>query len=61
MWRELTYRHMDETEGNIQVRFARTDDARMISDYFLRNREYLQPWEPVREEVFIPKKDGGRS
>ena len=43
---------MDETEGNIRVRLARTDDARMISDYFLRNKDYLKPWEPVREDGF---------
>ncbi len=52
MWRELTFKSMNETEGNIQVRLARTEDAHMITDYFLRNKEHLKPWEPKREEGF---------
>ncbi|PWI34769.1 30S ribosomal protein S5 alanine N-acetyltransferase [Vibrio albus] len=52
MWRELTFKAMNETEGNIQVRLARTEDAGLISDYFLRNKTYLEPWEPKRENEF---------
>jgi ribosomal-protein-alanine N-acetyltransferase len=52
MWRELTFKAMNETEGNIQVRLAKTEDAGIISDYFLRNKAYLEPWEPKREQEF---------
>ncbi|GAL12197.1 ribosomal-protein-S5p-alanine acetyltransferase [Vibrio astriarenae] len=34
------------------LRTANIADARLISDYFVRNREFLKPWEPQREPAF---------
>ncbi len=38
--------------NNYVVRLAKTDDATLISDYFVRNRAHLKPWDPKREEAF---------
>lgn len=36
----------------LHLRPARFSDAPALLDYQLRNRDYLQPWEPLREEHF---------
>ncbi|GEM74496.1 ribosomal protein S5 alanine N-acetyltransferase [Vibrio sagamiensis NBRC 104589] len=41
--------HLD---GDLLLRTAEIADADMIADYFQKNREYLKPFEPKREETF---------
>lgn len=52
MWREFKFHRLDERDGELQVRLAAKDDAKLISRYFQKNRDYLKRWEPVREEAF---------
>ncbi len=47
--------HVFLTDGELIVRNARLDDAQMISDYFVQNREHLKSWEPARDEAFFEK------
>ncbi|NOH32819.1 ribosomal protein S5-alanine N-acetyltransferase [Vibrio chagasii] len=42
-------------DGNLILRTAEIDDATMISEYFQVNREYLKPWEPIREDAFFER------
>ncbi|MDW6004105.1 ribosomal protein S5-alanine N-acetyltransferase [Vibrio mangrovi] len=42
-----------DIDGDIVIRSARLDDARMIARYFSDNRKHLKPWEPKREEEFF--------
>lgn len=53
MWRDYKIHQMDLRNGDIQLRLARKDDAALISGYFLKNRQFLKPWEPKREEAFF--------
>lgn len=53
MWRDFKFHSMNLRNGDVQVRLAKKEDSKLISDYFTRNREYLKPWEPVREEAFF--------
>lgn len=53
MWREFKFHRLDERSDELQVRLATKDDAKLISDYFSKNREYLRQWEPTREEAFF--------
>ncbi|WED28028.1 GNAT family N-acetyltransferase [Vibrio sp. DW001] len=53
MWKEFKFCRLDERVGELQVRLATKDDAKLISDYFIKNKEYLRPWEPVREKAFF--------
>ncbi|MCE0492461.1 ribosomal protein S5-alanine N-acetyltransferase [Vibrio salinus] len=39
--------------GEIIVRTARIGDAALIVDYFEKNRRFLKPWEPSRDEAFF--------
>lgn len=39
-------------EGNILVRTSRPSDAYTIARYFQDNRQFLEPWEPKRDEDF---------
>ncbi len=39
-------------DGQLVLRTARASDALMIASYFQRNREFLKPWEPRRQEIF---------
>ncbi|WP_117234661.1 ribosomal protein S5-alanine N-acetyltransferase [Vibrio maerlii] len=41
-----------ERFDGLLLRCAEPQDAERISHYFQSNREYLQPWEPRREEAF---------
>lgn len=45
--------HVFKTDGEIILRTAEFDDAARISNYFTVNRDYLKPWEPMREEAFF--------
>lgn len=45
-------------DGNLILRTAEIDDATMISEYFQVNREYLKPWEPIREDAFLREQAG---
>ncbi len=53
MWRKLNFNRLNRQVDNIQVRLASDTDAKLISDYFTKNRLYLQPWEPMREDAFF--------
>lgn len=48
-----TASHVYETDGEILLRTAEPDDAGLISDYFIANRTFLKPWEPLRESEFF--------
>ncbi|MDG3088191.1 ribosomal protein S5-alanine N-acetyltransferase [Vibrio hannami] len=52
MWRDIKVNRMHEEFDGVVVRLAEKDDAKRISEYFIKNREYLAPWEPHREEDF---------
>jgi ribosomal-protein-alanine N-acetyltransferase len=39
--------------GSVRVRVLRRSDAARMADAYLRNREHLAPWEPVRDEEFF--------
>jgi len=53
MWKEFKFHRFDKTIGELRVRLATKDDAKLISDYFRKNKIYLKPWEPARDEVFF--------
>lgn len=53
MWRNFTYKKLHVSSEGILVRFANKDDAKRISEYFFKNRDYLKPWEPKREPEFF--------
>ena len=36
----------------VSIRFVTGDDADAVATAYVRNREFLQPWEPVRPESF---------
>ncbi len=38
---------------DLKVRLITTRDAPLIAAYYQRNRAFLQPWEPLREEAFF--------
>lgn len=38
---------------DIKVRLITSKDAYRITAYYQRNRAFLQPWEPLREEAFF--------
>ncbi|WP_428448166.1 ribosomal protein S5-alanine N-acetyltransferase [Photobacterium nomapromontoriensis] len=39
--------------GDFNVRLITLKDATAIAAYYQRNRDFLQPWEPLREEAFF--------
>lgn len=52
--RATTIEISDDQGGNDgKVRLITTKDFSAITRYYQRNRQYLQPWEPVREEAFF--------
>ncbi len=53
MHRLSTPTQVYECQDDILIRTAEVTDAAMIADYFLANRDYLEPWEPKREEAFF--------
>ncbi len=60
MWREFKFNNLNRRIDDIQVRLASDTDAKLISDYFRKNRQYLQPWEPIREESFFTEAGWGK-
>jgi ribosomal-protein-alanine N-acetyltransferase len=46
------YEQIYNMDGDVVIRSARIDDAKMIAQYFRDNRTHLEPWEPHREEEF---------
>lgn len=42
-----------ELDEDIVVRTAEPTDGKLISDYFIANREHLKPWEPERDDAFF--------
>jgi len=38
---------------NLTLRMPNTDLACELADYYRRNREFLRPYEPVRDEIFF--------
>lgn len=51
-WRDIEIKRLDIVDKDLRIRLAGIEDSQLISDYFVRNREYLKPWEPIREEAF---------
>jgi len=39
--------------GTVRVRVLRRSDAGRLADAYLRNREHLAPWEPLRPDEFF--------
>ncbi|RTZ16683.1 30S ribosomal protein S5 alanine N-acetyltransferase [Vibrio aquaticus] len=52
MQRISTPTQVYEVEGEIVLRTAEPTDGKLISDYFIANKEHLKSWEPKREEAF---------
>lgn len=52
MQRISTPTQVYEVEGDIVLRTAEPTDGKLISDYFIANKEHLKPWEPKREDAF---------
>ncbi|WP_394247139.1 ribosomal protein S5-alanine N-acetyltransferase [Vibrio profundi] len=50
-----TAEKVEMRDGSVLLRTAAPEDAEMISNYFIENREFLKPWEPAREEAFFSK------
>lgn len=49
----LTDLHVpDVAVETVRLRAVRVDDAEELAGLYLANREYLRPWEPVREASF---------
>lgn len=53
MERVSTPQRVFEQDEDIILRTAEPMDGKLISDYFIANREHLREWEPVREEAFF--------
>ncbi|UUM31633.1 ribosomal protein S5-alanine N-acetyltransferase [Vibrio japonicus] len=53
MDRVSTPQQVFETDGDIILRTAEPMDGKLISDYFIANREHLREWEPIREPSFF--------
>ncbi len=53
MERVSTPQRVFEQDEDITLRTAEPMDGKLISDYFIANREHLREWEPVREEAFF--------
>jgi [ribosomal protein S5]-alanine N-acetyltransferase len=39
--------------GSVSMRFMRESDAEPLSEAYIRNRAYLEPWEPRRADPFF--------
>lgn len=53
MERVSTPTQVYELGADIVVRSAEPTDGKLISDYFIANRQHLEPWEPRREDAFF--------
>ncbi|NOH80577.1 30S ribosomal protein S5 alanine N-acetyltransferase [Vibrio sp. RE86] len=53
MQRLSTPTQVYETDEDIVIRTAEPTDGKLISDYFIANREHLKEWEPKREDAFF--------
>lgn len=42
-----------EQDDDIILRTAEPTDGKLISDYFIANRDFLRAWEPKREDAFF--------
>lgn len=42
-----------EVDEDIVVRTAEPTDGKLISDYFIANRQHLKAWEPKRDDAFF--------
>ncbi|NOI13147.1 ribosomal protein S5-alanine N-acetyltransferase [Vibrio hepatarius] len=42
-----------EQDDDIILRTAEPTDGKLISDYFIANRDFLREWEPKREDAFF--------
>ena len=38
---------------DLELRLVRADDAAALADAYTRNRDYLAPWEPLRNDEFF--------
>lgn len=53
MERVSTPQQVFEQNDDIILRTAEPMDGKLISEYFIANREHLKVWEPVREDAFF--------
>ncbi|NBI51048.1 ribosomal protein S5-alanine N-acetyltransferase [Photobacterium alginatilyticum] len=53
MFQSIINRSPSITVDELKVRLITTRDAPLIAAYYQRNRAFLQPWEPLREEAFF--------
>lgn len=53
MDRVSTPQQVFEKDDDIVLRTAEPMDGKLISDYFIANREHLRDWEPIREDSFF--------
>ncbi|WP_413284531.1 GNAT family N-acetyltransferase [Vibrio sp. MA40-2] len=53
MWKQFKFQRLDKRVGDLQIRLATKEDAKLISDYFNKNKQHLKPWEPTREAAFF--------
>lgn len=53
MDRVSTPQQVFEKDDDIVLRTAEPMDGKLISDYFIANREHLREWEPIREDSFF--------
>ena len=44
----------------VGIRVVSTDDAEALADLLVRNRDFLAPWDPVREDAYFTA-DGQRT
>ncbi|CAM2837989.1 ribosomal protein S5-alanine N-acetyltransferase [Vibrio rarus] len=49
---EPTIIHQSTSISEPTLRAVGHSDAKMLCDYFVRNREFFKPWDPVRDEHF---------
>ncbi|WP_281222188.1 ribosomal protein S5-alanine N-acetyltransferase [Photobacterium sanguinicancri] len=52
MFNSIINRSSNLAVDDLKIRLIGNKDAELITAYYQKNRAYLQPWEPLREEHF---------
>ncbi|MGF1690698.1 ribosomal protein S5-alanine N-acetyltransferase [Photobacterium kagoshimensis] len=52
MFNSIINRSSNLAVDDLKIRLIANKDAEQITAYYQKNRSYLQPWEPLREEHF---------
>lgn len=39
--------------NRLELRVLKPEDAGVVLNFYIKNREFLQPWEPIRDECFF--------